>query len=169
MSEAKQDSAPTVEAATLAKLFGLTPTRISQLGKSGVLPKANERGKYLLWPSIKNYIAELKNPKLNRYGRADGGGDEPETLRIKRERKIDLECAKLNHQVKVMEGEYISRESQIQAGLMAGQAIKQLILKIPAELPQALLGLDYSGALQKCEDYAHAMLTEISSAETYES
>jgi hypothetical protein len=83
--------------------------------------------------------------------------------------KVQLEGLKHAFAIHKEQGHYVTRASQEQAGLRAGQAIKQLILKIPAELPQALLGLDYSDALQKCEDYAHAMLTEISSAETYES
>lgn len=161
--EAQKDTLPTVEAGTLAQLFGLTPTRISQLGKAGTLPKAKERGRYLLWPSIKNYIAALKNPKLNAHGTADGTED-PETLRGKRERKLDLECDKLQHQIKVMEGEYVTRESQIRDGMATGEAIKALVLKIPSDLPQMIIGLDYPDAVARCEDYAYQILTSLAEA-----
>jgi hypothetical protein len=160
------EEGPTVEAAVLARLFSLTPTRISQLGKAGTLPKAKERGKYLLWPSIKNYIAELRDPKLNGYGRADGGG-EAETLRMKRERKIDLECEKLDAQVKVMTGEHVSLESQKRKGLLISQTIRGQILRIPAELPQAIIGLEYVAAVLKCEEFADHMLEELHNVENY--
>ena len=82
--------------------------------------------------------------------------------------KVQLEGLKHAFAIHREQGHYVTRASQEAAGLRAGQVIKQLVLKIPAELPQALLGLDYADALAKCEDYAHAMLTEISSAETYD-
>lgn len=164
---AKKDSEPTVEAGVLARLFGLTPTRISQLGKAGTLPKAKERGRYLLWPSIKNYIAELRDPKLNAHGRADGG-DNPETLRAKRERKLDLECDKLDFQLKILQGDYVSNESQKRRGLQISQTIRGEILKIPAQLPQSLLGLEYAASVQKCEEFADHMLSELHNVANYE-
>ena len=164
--ERKKESAPTVSAGVLAQLFGLTPTRISQLGKAGTLPKAKERGKYLLWPSIKNYISALKDPKQNGYGTADGT-DGPETLRSRRERKLELECEKLDHQIKVMQGEYVTKESQIREGLLVSQVIRAQILKIPADLPQSIIGLEYSDAVIRCEQFADHMLAELYEAEKY--
>jgi len=81
--------------------------------------------------------------------------------------KVQLEGLKHAFAIHKEQGHYVTRASQEEAGLRAGQVIKQLILKIPAELPQMLLGLDYPDALQKCEDYAHGILAEISSAETH--
>ena len=162
-----KDEGPTVEAAVLARLFGLTTTRIAQLGKAGTLPKAKERGKYMLWPSIKNYIAELRDPKINAHGRADGG-DDPETLRKKRERKLDLECEKLDVQIKVMQGEYVTIDSQERLGLQMSHVMRSEIMKIPAELPQALVGLEYPEAVKRCEDFADHMLEQLNNVESYE-
>lgn len=166
IAEKVADTGPTVEAGILARLFGLTPTRISQLGKSGVLPKAG-RGKYFLWPSIKNYIAELRDPKLNAHGRADGS-DNPESLRAKRETKLDLECKKLDFQIKVLNNEYVSVESELQDGYLISQTIRSEILKIPSELPQALIGLDYAEAVEKCEKFADHMIAILHDCNNYE-
>lgn len=59
---------------------------------------------------------------------------------------------------------YVTKESQIDAGLSMGQAIKSLILKIPAELPQMVVGLEYAEVLEKLEDYAYSMLTGLEAA-----
>jgi hypothetical protein len=82
--------------------------------------------------------------------------------------KVQLEGLKAAFAIHREQSFYVTRASQEAAGIRAGQVIKQLILKIPAELPQMLLGLDYPEALQRCEDYAHAILNAMSSAETYE-
>lgn len=59
-------------------------------------------------------------------------------------------------------GQYVTRESQEREGLHAGQVIKQMIMRIPSELPQALVGLEYPDAVKKCEEFAHSMLLEMS-------
>ena len=48
------------------------------------------------------------------------------------------------------QGYYVTKESQLRDGLATGQAIKSLVLKIPAELPQMIIGLDYADAVAKC-------------------
>ena len=63
------------------------------------------------------------------------------------------------------QGKYVTRESQIRRGLRIGSLVKSLVLKIPAELPQRVVGLDYPDALKQCEDYAHAILHEFADDE----
>lgn len=58
-------------------------------------------------------------------------------------------------------GEFVTIESQLKSGAEMGQVVRALILKIPTDLPQMILGLDYADAVLKCEDYAFGMLTEI--------
>jgi hypothetical protein len=79
--------------------------------------------------------------------------------------KVQLDGLKQAFAIHKDQGHYVTKASQEEAGLKAGQLVKQLILKIPGELPQMLVGLDYPDALKKCEDYAHAILTEISTAD----
>jgi len=148
----------TVEAVALAQLFGLTPTRISQLGKNGTLPKAKARGKYLLLPSVKNYIAMLRNQRLDASQSCSNISEEILQARL---RKLKAEAAAKEHALMVEEGRYVTNESQEREGLEAGQIIKQLVLKIPSDLPQILVGLDYPDAVKKCEDYAYDMLNEM--------
>jgi hypothetical protein len=59
-------------------------------------------------------------------------------------------------------GQYVTRESQEREGLHAGQVIKQMIMRIPSEIPQALVGLEYPDAVKKCDEFAHSMLLEMS-------
>jgi hypothetical protein len=78
-------------------------------------------------------------------------------------RTITSQLAGLKHAFALHKemGLYVTRESQERIGLRDGQFIKQLILKIPSELPQMLVGLDYPDALQKCEQYADGILSQI--------
>lgn len=63
------------------------------------------------------------------------------------------------------QGHYVTKESQIREGMATGQTIKALVLKIPAELPQMLVGLDYPDAVAKCEDYSFGILTALAESE----
>lgn len=49
---------------TISKLLDLTPRRVQQLSKEGVIPKA-ERGRYELVPAVRGYIAYLKERSIN--------------------------------------------------------------------------------------------------------
>lgn len=59
------------------------------------------------------------------------------------------------------QGYYVTKESQIRDGMTTGEAIKALVLKIPSDLPQQIIGLDYADAVSKCEDYAYGILTSL--------
>ena len=162
---APKDEGPTVEAVVLARLFGLTPTRISQLGKNGTLPKARERGKYLLWPSVKNYIAALKNPKVNGHSTADGT-ELPEGIRTRKERKIDLECQKIEHQLEVQKGKYMLKSDAVEAASVAALASKTAWEGLEDEIPPMLEGLTAAKMKVKLRDYGRMKSNEL--AEIFE-
>jgi hypothetical protein len=63
------------------------------------------------------------------------------------------------------QGHYVTKESQIREGMATGEAIKSLVLKIPSDLPQMIIGLDYADAVERCEDYAYGMLTSLAEAQ----
>jgi len=65
---------PTVDVATLSKLFNLTTVWTQKLAKDGIIVKA-ERGKYELWPSIKGYIKHLQERRVNQWDNGDEKGD----------------------------------------------------------------------------------------------
>ena len=71
-----ETKSPTVDVSTLAKLFNLTAMRVQQLATDGVVVRA-ERGKYELWPSIRNYIKSLQERKVNQWstGAGERGGE----------------------------------------------------------------------------------------------
>lgn len=85
-------------------------------------------------------------------------------------RTIRMQIAGVKDVLKALreQGYYVTQESQIRHGLMIGQTIKSLVLKIPAELPQMVIGLEYPEAVVKCEDYAYAILAELATAESHE-
>lgn len=155
-----KEEGPAVEAVVLSRLFGLTPTRISQLGKNGTLPKAKERGKYLLWPSVKNYIEALKNPKLNGHSTADGT-ELPEGIRTRREKKLDLECEKIAHQIEVAKGKYTLASDEEMAGMQFGMAVKQVIEALEDELPPHLEGLNALQMKVKIRDHGRSKLIDL--------
>lgn len=63
------------------------------------------------------------------------------------------------------QGHYVTKESQIREGMATGEAIKALVLKIPSDLPQMIIGLDYADAVERCEDYAYGILTSLAEAQ----
>ena len=150
-----------VEAVVLARLFGLTPTRISQLGKNGTLPKAKARGKYLLWPSIKNYIAALKNPKVNGNGTANGE-ELPEGIRTRKEKKLDLECQKIEFALDVSKGKFISKSAAIEAASIAAIASKTAWESLEDTLPPMLEGLPAPKMKMKLRDFGRMKSKELS-------
>lgn len=161
----KKESGPTVDAHILATLFGLTSTRIAQLGKAGTLPKAKERGKYLLWPSVKNYIAALKNPKLNGSGTADGTED-PESLRSRREKKIDLECQKIQLWIDAEKGKYITRSEVDERDTKIGSAVAAFLTRYEREMPAVCLGLllpQSQFAFKKRSDELRTLMADMTS------
>ena len=57
--------ATTVPLDTICKLLDLTPQRIGQLAKEGIIPKL-ERGRYELVPVVRGYIQYLRMGNLKR-------------------------------------------------------------------------------------------------------
>ena len=87
-----------------------------------------------------------------------------ETARMLRMKLTGLKDAFRLHKER---GEFVTKESQIREGLLVAQVIRAEILKIPAELPQMLVGLDYPTAVARCEQFADHILTILSDAQSY--
>ncbi len=49
---------------TIAELLNLTPRRVYQLTKEGIIPKAS-RGRYELVPAVRGYIKYLRDRAIN--------------------------------------------------------------------------------------------------------
>ena len=82
-------------------------------------------------------------------------------IQLARLRKLKAEAEKIEHALLIEQGYFVTKESQLRAGLAVGQTIKELVLKIPAELPQAIIGLEYAAAVKKCEEYADLILVTL--------
>lgn len=127
---------------------------------------------------------KIKPPEDPDTPKPPGDDDTPEILNIEAElqklqsklilaedyeaaRTIRVQIAGVRDVLKSLreQGHYVTKESQIREGMATGQAIKSLVLKIPAELPQQLVGLDYPAAVEKCEDYAFGILTSLAESE----
>jgi hypothetical protein len=63
------------------------------------------------------------------------------------------------------QGHYVLKSDEERAAIQYATAVKSMILKIPSELPQQLIGLDYADAVLKCEDYAYSILLSLSKIE----
>lgn len=158
----KAKEATSVEAGQLARLFELSPTRIAQLGKSGVLVKSEKRGRYLLWPSIQGYIRQLKNPRINSHGTADG--TESPTLRTRREKKLDLECEKLQIQIDVENRRLIPINEAVAAASQFAMTCRKLWEGVEDELPPILEGLSSLEMQSRLRDVSKAKIMEMHEA-----
>ena len=67
---------------SLAKLLDLTPRRVQQLAKEGVIPKPATRGQYDIIPSVVAYIRHLRA-----VASGDGGDLLTEKTRLARKKK----------------------------------------------------------------------------------
>jgi hypothetical protein len=76
--------------------------------------------------------------------------------------KAQLEGLKAAFSLFKDQGLYVTKASQEEAGIRAGQHIKRAIQRVASELPQTIVGLDYVGTLTRCEDMVHQILVEIS-------
>jgi hypothetical protein len=76
--------------------------------------------------------------------------------------KAQLEGLKAAFSLFKDQGLYVTKASQEEAGIRAGQHIKRAVQRVASELPQTIVGLDYADTLAKCEDMVHEILVEIS-------
>lgn len=96
-NEKQGSESPSTDVTTLSKLFNLTPIRIQQLANEGVTVKS-ARGRYELWPSIKNYIKYLQERKINQWTTDEENPTELKKHQLRRTKeeadKLELQNAK---------------------------------------------------------------------------
>jgi len=126
-NEKQASESPSTDVNTLSKLFNLTPIRIQQLANEGVTVKS-ARGRYELWPSIKNYIKYLQERKINQWTTDE---ENPTELKKHQLRRTKEEADKLELQNARTRGELVevSRVKQLGEQVMSG--IKAKILNMP--------------------------------------
>lgn len=125
--EKQASESPSTDVNTLSKLFNLTPIRIQQLANEGVTVKS-ARGRYELWPSIKNYIKYLQERKINQWTNDEENPTElkKHQLRRTKEEADKLELANARTRGELVE---VSRVKKLGEQVMSG--IKAKILNMP--------------------------------------
>jgi len=117
-------NSPTYGVEIIAKLFDLTPRRVQQLSKEGVIPRA-ERGRYELVPAVRGYIGYLKARSLN-----------PGVVSFEevRARKIAAEAEMAEMELLEKKGQLISAHEVVASwGEIVG-ACRSKLLAVPAKI-----------------------------------
>jgi phage terminase Nu1 subunit (DNA packaging protein) len=137
MSERPKADNPTVEVGVLAKLFNLTAVRVQQLATDGIVIK-HARGRYDLWPSIRNYIKYLQERKVNQWsGSGEGAGDyEGHRARLT---KAKADMAEMDAELKKGTVHAAEAVAAVWADMISNARAK--LLALPTKLAGALDGL----------------------------
>lgn len=132
-----------VPVATIAKILNLTPTRVQQLAKDGIIPKSSH-GQYELIGTVTNYIKYLQE-------RVPGGGGSKTSADISTERArllkaqadmVEIELAEKN-------GELVS-VSDVEADWMGMvNACRSKLLAIPTKSAYQIAHLNDSHEIEK--------------------
>src|ERR1700732_3751265 len=75
---------------SLAGLLDLDVRSIQQLARSGIVVGSGVRGRYLLAPSVRNYVRHLREVAAGRQGNELNAVDENARLKIAQRRNYDL-------------------------------------------------------------------------------
>lgn len=152
MIEPLQDTVLDVE--QLADLLVLTPTRVQQLAKKGIVVKT-EHGAYLLRASVQGYIREMN-------AKADGKNSEYHKHRT---RKIKTQADDAERLFKAEMGKLVNAEAYHIAREKKNADIKQRLLNFEKILPQKLGGLSSEAQVPIIRNEIRKILTEISAPE----
>ena len=140
---------------SLAKLLDLTPRRVQQLAKEGVLPKPATRGQYDIIPSVVAYIRHLRA-----VASGDGGDLLTEKTRLARAQaeKTEVETARLKG-VLVPAAEV----ERVWASMIAAARAK--LLTLPVRATPLVLPLSEESAIERLlTDMVMEALSELAEA-----
>jgi phage terminase Nu1 subunit (DNA packaging protein) len=150
---AKPQAAKVAEADTaqLCRLFNLTPARIGQLAKGGVIFKSG-RNKYDLWKSVRGYIEFLQRTRTS-----STEGDANPKLR-----KITAEADLKEHELAVKRGDYVPAHEMDADGVRMGIVVASCFAKMADELAPLLAGRTAGEAKKVLAKYSREKRTELS-------
>jgi phage terminase Nu1 subunit (DNA packaging protein) len=111
---------------SLAGLLDLDMESIRKLHNSGILIGSGERGRYLLAPSVRNYVRHLREIAAGRQGNELNAVDENARLKIAQRRNYDLKNS-------ILEGSAVPYEAIAPAWARVVRAIRSAMLAIPGE------------------------------------
>lgn len=81
-------------------------------------------------------------------------------------RKIKAQADKLEFEYQVLQGKYVSHESQLKEGMKLGIVIKGMFLKMESDLTPRLAGRKATEVSKILKEYSRAKLTELSLYDT---
>jgi phage terminase Nu1 subunit (DNA packaging protein) len=111
---------------SLAGLFDLDMTNVRELARSGIVVGSGVRGRYLLAPSVRNYVRHLREVAAGRQGNELNAIDENARLKIAQRRNYDLKNS-------ILEGSAIPYEAIAPAWARVVRAIRSAMLAVPGK------------------------------------
>jgi len=111
---------------SLAGLFDLDMQSITKLAHAGIVVRAGTRGRYLLAPSVRNYVRHLREVAAGRQGNELNAIDENARLKIAQRRNYDLKNS-------ILEGSAIPYEAIAPAWARVVRAIRSAMLAVPGK------------------------------------
>ncbi|MFH0351042.1 MAG: hypothetical protein ACHBMF_03785 [Chromatiales bacterium] len=134
MVEPAPPAYPAYPVEAISKLLNLTPRRIQQLVREGVIPRP-ERGKYDLIRTIRGYVKYLQE-------RAEGRGVEPTDLHGERTRLLKAQADKTELEIDERMGALLPAERIIAVWEQLVAAFRAKCLALPSKLAPLLRGKD---------------------------
>src|ERR1700730_10598784 len=139
---------------SLAALLDLDVRSITELARSGIVVGSGVRGRYLLAPSVRNYVRHLREIAAGRQGNELNAVDENARLKIVQRKNYELKNATL-------EGSLVPMDDITEAWGLIVRAIKAMVLSFPARCHEKLPHLK-GDDIETIRKVAHKVLTETS-------
>jgi phage terminase Nu1 subunit (DNA packaging protein) len=145
---------PTYPLATICKLLDLTPQRVNQLCREGIIPKA-ERGRYELVPVIQGYIRYLRD----RAVKGDVHGDDYSTHRT---RLIKARADVMEMEKAQMEASLIPAQDVQSAWIEVLSACRAKLLSLPTKTaPEVFAAADLNDVKAILKETVNEALSEL--------
>jgi len=145
----------TVPLETISRLLDVSPRRVNQLTKEGILPKT-ERGRYELVPVVRAYIKFLRNKAVN----SDVGEGDYSSFRTKK-MKADSELAEM--EVRKALNNFIDKDLILKGWTEIVGAMKSKLIAIPSIIaPQLAVEAEVGTIRQILSNQINECLEELS-------
>lgn len=144
----------TYAVATIAQLLNITPRRVQQLAREGVIPRA-ENGRYALVGSVQGYVKYLQERAVS--------GDTDEGTQRERRRLVKMQADKLEFEIGRLTSELVPTGEVGRAWARLTVAFRARMLALPSRLAAELAAeADPNVVKARLEDEIHDALEELS-------
>lgn len=144
----------TYAVATIAQLLNISPRRVQQLAREGVIPRA-ENGRYALVASVQGYVKYLQERSVSR--------DADEETLHERRRLVKMQADKLEFEIGRLTSELVPTGEVGRAWARLAAAFRARMLALPSRLAAELAAEpDPNVVKARLEDEIHDALEELS-------